>query len=345
LSESLPLRVEVTRADLVESAHQVAACAIDAGGHVLYRAGDIDAPVYLRSAAKPFIAAAIVEAGAAERFGFSSREIAVIAASHSGEPIHVEAVASILDKIGVDASALQCGIHWPYDENAAETLRREGRQPTVLHNNCSGKHAGILALCKVLGADTATYLSVTNPAQRYILDFCARLSDDDAATWPIGIDGCGIPVYATSLRRAALSFARLATSRGVRFTDAAALRTVRDAMLAHPLYVSGTGQLDTELMLAGDGNVVSKAGAEGVHGVAAVAQGCGYVSKVLDGSARARGPSTMAVLRRLGILDEEQLAKLARFASPNVYNRAGRIVGEVLVSSRVALEETSEIVI
>jgi L-asparaginase II len=345
LSESPPLRVEVTRADLVESAHRVAACAIDASGQVLYDAGDIDAPVYLRSAAKPFIAAAIVEAGAAERFGFSSREIAVIAASHSGEPIHVEAVASILEKIGMDASALQCGIHWPYDENAAETLRREGLEPSILHNNCSGKHAGILALCRVLGADTASYLSAANPAQRYILDFCARVSDDDAATWPIGIDGCGIPVYATSLRRTALSFARLATLRGVEPADAEALRTVRDAMVDHPLYVAGSGQLDTELMLVGDGNVVSKAGAEGVHGVGAVRQGCGYAAKVLDGSPRARGPSTMAVLRRLGILDEEQLAKLARFARPNVYNRAGRMVGEVRVSSRIALEETNEIVI
>jgi L-asparaginase II len=325
--------------------HHVAACAIDASGRVSYRAGDSEVPVYLRSAAKPFIAAAIVEAGTAERFGLSSREIAVIAASHSGEPMHVEAVASILEKIGMDASALQCGIHWPYDENSAETLRREGRQPTILHNNCSGKHAGILALCKLLGADTATYLSATNPAQRYILDFCARLSDDDAATWPIGIDGCGIPVYATSLRRAALSFARLATLRGVQPADADALRTVRDAMLDHPLYVSGSGQLDTELMLVGDGNVVSKAGAEGVHGVGAVRQGYGYVAKVLDGSARARGPSTMAVLRRLGVLDEGQLAKLARFASPNVYNRAGRVVGEIRVSPSVALEETSEIVI
>jgi L-asparaginase II len=345
LSESPPLRVEVTRADFVESAHYVAACAVDASGRVLYDAGDIDAPVYLRSAAKPFIAAAIVEAGAAERFGFSSREIAVVAASHSGEPIHVEAVASILQKIGMDASALQCGIHWPYDENAAETLRREGLQPTVLHNNCSGKHAGILALCKMLGADTATYLSATNPAQRYILELCARVSDDDAATWPIGVDGCGIPVYATSLRRAALSFARLATARGVAPADAEALRTVRDAMLAHPLYVCGSGQFDTELMVAGDGNVVSKAGAEGVHGVGAVTQGFGFAAKVLDGSGRARGPSTIGVLRRLGILDEAQLAKLARFARPKVYNRAGHAVGEVRVSPPAAVEEASEIVL
>ena len=249
-----------------------------------------------------------------------------MAASHSGEPIHVEAVASILDKIGMDASALQCGIAL---RRMTRTRPRRcavrGGNPRSLHNNCSGKHAGILALCKVIGADPATYLSATNPAQRHILDFCARLSDDDAATWPIGIDGCGIPVYATSLRRAALSFARLATRSRYGPTDAAALRTVRDAMLAHPEYVAGTGQFDTELMVAGDGTIASKAGAEGVHGVAAIAQGCGYVSKVLDGSARARGPSTIAVLRRLGILDEEQLAKLARFASPKVYNRAGRI--------------------
>jgi L-asparaginase II len=345
LSVSSPLRIEVTRADLAESTHYVAACAIDLDGRVLYEAGDIEAPVYLRSAAKPFIAGAIVEAGTAQRFGFAPREVAVIAASHSGEPIHVEAVSSILEKIGLDASALQCGVHWPYDENAADALRREGREPTVLHNNCSGKHAGILALCKLLGADTATYLSATNPAQRYILDFCARVCDDDAATWPIGTDGCGIPVYATSLRHAATSFARLATLRGVRSSDAAALGTVRDAMLAHPLYVAGSGQLDTELILSGDGNLVSKAGAEGIHGVGVVTQGCGYASKVLDGSARARAPSTLAVLRGLGILDEQRLAKLARFARPNVYNRAGRVVGEIRVSPPVAIEETNDIVL
>jgi L-asparaginase II len=325
------LVVEVTRGELVESVHHVAACAVDAAGRVIYAAGAIGVPVYLRSTAKPFIAAAAVEAGVVQEFGFDEREIAVMAASHTGEPMHVEAVQSILAKIGMDERALQCGVHWPYDEKAADALRAAGERPTALHNNCSGKHAGILALAKATGADTATYLSAGNPAQRRILEFCARLSDDDASTWPVGVDGCGIPVYATSLRNAARSFARLATLSGIRDDDAQALRVVRDAMVAYPWYVAGTGQLDTELMIAGRGSLASKAGAEGVHGVAAIAQELGYAAKVLDGSSRARGPSSIAVLRRLDVLDEAQAGQLARFGRPRVYNRAGNAVGEVKV--------------
>ncbi len=253
-----------------------------------------------------------------------------MAASHSGQPFHLEAVRSILRKIGMDESALQCGSHAPYDEGAAKALREAGLQPTAVHNNCSGKHAGILALCVAIGADPATYLSADNPAQRRILEFCARASDDDASSWPIGVDGCGIPVYATSLRKAALSFARLATAQGVGDADAQALRVVRDAMLAHPEYVAGTGQLDTELMLVGAGAIVSKAGAEGVHGVGAIPQGFGFVAKVVDGTARARGPASIAALRRLGVLDERQAAALSRFARPAVYNRAGKSVGEIV---------------
>jgi L-asparaginase II len=329
LSPKPPLTVEVTRGGLVESVHHVAACVVDAAGAVVYSAGEIDVPVYLRSSAKPFIAAAIVEAGVDAAFKLEPTEIAVIAASHSGQPIHVEAVQSILRKIGMDASDLQCGVHWPYDEASAEALRARGEQPTALHNNCSGKHAGILALCRIVGADPSTYLEASNPAQRRILEFCARLSDDDAATWPLGADGCGIPVYATSLRQAARSFARLASLTEMWPSDAAAMRIVRDAMIAHPEYVSGTGQIDTELMIAADGTIAAKAGAEGVHGVAAIPQGYGYVAKVLDGAARARGPSTIAVLRRLGVLDDTTAGRLARFAAPTVYNRAGDPVGEI----------------
>ncbi len=339
-----PLLVEVTRGELAESVHRVAACAVDAKGNLLFAAGDVDVPVYLRSTAKPFIAGAVIEAGVVERFGLDTREIAVMAASHSGEPIHVRAVQAILRKIGMDAGALQCGVHAPSDDAAANALRRAGEEPTALHNNCSGKHAGILALCVAIGANPATYLRAENPAQRRILEFCARLCDDDARTWPVATDGCGIPVYATSLRRAARAFARLASLTEMRDDDAAALRVVRDAMIAHPQYVAGSDQLDTELMIAGGGNVASKAGAEGVHGVGAIAQACGYASKVLDGNSRARGPSSIAVLHGLGVLDERQTARLARFARPAVYNRAGCAVGEIRVSTHVAVEKASRVV-
>jgi len=332
--------VEVSRGDLVESVHQVAACAVDAGGAVHFCAGDVDVPVFLRSTAKPFIAAAAVEAGVVERFGLEPREIAVMSASHHGEPFHIDAVRSILNKIGMDVAALQCGAHYPYEEKSAQAMIRAGEPPSALQNNCSGKHAGILALCVAIGADPNTYLEASNPAQRAILELCARLSDDDALTWPLGIDGCGIPVYATSLRRAALAFARFATLEGIGTRDAAALRTVRDAMVAYPEYVSGTGELDTVLMQVGAGAIACKGGAEGVHGVSAIPQGLGYVSKVLDGGGRARGPSTIAALRHLGALDASQATKLARFARPIVYNRAGRAVGEIRVPD-VAIEQAS----
>jgi L-asparaginase II len=321
--------VEVTRGDRVESVHRVAACAVDVGGNPVFETGDVDDPVYLRSAAKPFIAAAAVEAGVRERFGLEPREIAVMSASHVGEPFHVEAVASILQKIGMDESALQCGTHPPNDEKTARAMIRAGVEAGPIYNNCSGKHAGILALCKAIGADASTYLELSNPAQQSILRLCARVSGDDPETWPVGVDGCGIPVYATSLRNAARSFVRLASLERVGSGDAAALRVVRDAMVAHPEYVAGTGQLDTVLMQVGDGTIACKGGAEGVHGVAGIRAGIGYVLKVLDGAARARGPATVAVLLRLGIFDEEKAMKLARFGRPVVYNRAGSAVGEI----------------
>jgi L-asparaginase II len=322
-------RVEVTRGPLVESIHHVTACAVDGRGEVAFGAGDIEEPVFLRSSAKPFIAAAAVAAGVRERFALEPEEIAVMAASHFGEPFHVEAVRSILRKIGLDESALQCGTHLPYNEQAAAALQRYGVEPTPIFNNCSGKHAGILALCVAIGADPATYLEAENPAEREILEFCARVSDDDASTWPMGTDGCGIPVYGTSLRRAALSFARLATLDGISDGDAAALRIVRDAMVAHPQFVAGTGQFDTVLMQATHGSLACKGGAEGVHGVAAIDRRLGYVSKVCDGAGRARGPSTIAALSQLGVIDDAKATELARFGRPIVYNRAHRIVGEI----------------
>lgn len=333
--------VEVTRGDLVESLHHVAACASNAGGDVLLSLGEIDEPVFLRSAAKPFIAAAVLQMGAREEFALTQTEIAVMAASHTGQAFHVEAVRSILAKIGLDESALQCGPHLPYNEAAAHAMIRTGEPASRVHNNCSGKHAGILALCKLMHADVETYLEPSHPAQQHILRFCARLSDDDPNTWPLGVDGCGIPVYATSLRKAALAFARFASLDGLDPLDASALEIVRDAMVADPEYVAGTGEFDSELMRVASGSIACKVGAEGVHGVSSIPQGLGFVSKVIDGASRARAPFTMAALRALGALDPGRATQLRAFAHPIMYNRAGRAIGEIRVASNFAVEEAS----
>jgi len=321
------MRVEVTRGDLVESVHQVAVCAANPRGDVILQTGDIESPVFLRSSAKPFIAAAAIEAGVRETFDLEMREIAVMSASHAAEPFHIDAVRSILHKIELDESALQCGT-------------QEGRGRSPLYNNCSGKHAGILALCRVLGCDIATYMDVNNPAQQRILGFCARISDDDPASWPLGTDGCGIPVYATSLRKTAMAFARFASLSELDPRDAMALLVVRDAMVSHPEYVSGTIEFDTRLMAAAGGAIAAKSGAEGVHALSLIPVGIGLASKVLDGASRARGPATMAALAALGS-PVADATDLGGFAAPIVYNRAGRAVGTIRAVAHFAVEQAS----
>ena len=327
--------VGVSRGPRLESVHSVAACACDVDGNVVLALGTIDEPVFLRSAAKPFIAAAAVRAGAADRFGLDARELAVMCASHNGERFHTDAVSAILQKIGASVHDLQCGTHPPSYEPAAAELTARGELPTALHNNCSGKHAGILALCRMLAAPLAGYLAVDHPAQRAILALCERVSDDRFGADRLGVDGCGIPVYATSLRKAARSFARFATLQGVDDDDAAALSRVRAAMIAEPAYVAGTARFDTDLMRAGFGRIAGKAGAEGVHATALLDSGVGLVLKVIDGARRAAPPAAIALLDQLGALDVAQREMLEPHASAIVKNAAGTFVGDVCPLERV----------
>jgi L-asparaginase II len=310
-----PPYVEVWRGGAVESVHDVAAMAIGKNGEVLLAIGAVDVPVYLRSSAKPFIAAAAVMAGIVERYGLTQRELAVMAASHEAQPFHLEAVRSILGKIGLDERALQCGPEPPFTE--------------AICNNCSGKHAGILALALAIGADPAGYLDAQNPAQQRILDFCAAISDQPRDTMTIAVDGCGIPVYATSLRNAARAYQRFATLDTGDPLAANALRRVRDAMTAYPEYMSGTGEFDAELIRAFGGELVCKGGAEGVLGVAHIERGIGLIVKVVDGNSRARPPAALQALRSVGLLTDAQRSTLRRFAEPLVYNKAGTVVGVI----------------
>lgn len=321
--------VYVTRGALAESVHAIVACAVDASGTVALEYGDIDAPIYLRSAAKPFIAAAVLASRANERFGFDEREIAVMAASHNGEPEHVAAVSSILEKIGLDEGALQCGAHAPAYDPAAAALAASGAKPSALHNNCSGKHAGILALCRARGYDRATYLTLEHPAQQEILALCGRLLGEDPTRMPLGVDGCGIPVFATSLRRAARAFARFATLDEVDDADAIALELVRYAIAAEPFYIGGTGRFDSALPQATRGRIIGKAGAEGVHADALLDQGLGLALKIVDGARRAVPPATMALLGELGALEPSARASLDGFAASDVTNIAGAVVGAI----------------
>ena len=336
---SVPL-VEVWRGPIVESRHRGHVVAIDGDGRIVAWLGDPETVTFLRSSAKPQQAIPLVASGAAARFGFNEREIAVACGSHSGEAIHEETVAGMLNKIELDASALKCGAHEPFSREVAAEMRRRGENPRVLQNNCSGKHTGMLTLARHLGAPTETYDHPDSPVQQLILRTVARFSDVSADEIAIGTDGCGVPVFGMSLRAMGLMYARLVAAPA-NFGEAAereACAHIVSSMTTYPEMVGGTVErLDTELMRAAP-VVISKVGAEGVYTVgvkpcAAWPRGLGLALKIEDGEdRRARPTVVLESLRQLGVLDEAAQIALAPYARFAMRNHRGDHVGDVIAN-------------
>lgn len=331
------LLVEVRRGPLTESRHYGHISVVEPDGTQVTRLGAPETITYLRSSAKPFQAIPLVASGAADHFEFSPQELAVTCGSHSGEPLHVETVAGMLRKIGLEASALKCGTHEPFSREAARALREQGVQPTVLHNNCSGKHTGMLALALHLGVPTETYDQPENPVQQLITRSVELFSGVRVEKIAIAVDGCGVPVFGITVRAMALMYARLvAPPRNFDDASRRACQQIVAAMSAYPEMVGGTTErLDTEVMRAASNRLVSKVGAEGVYtaGVLPCGQwprGLGIALKIEDGDdRRARPAAVIETLRQLGILDDAQLEPLAPYASFPVRNHSGKLVGEV----------------
>lgn len=339
-----PALVEVTRGSMVESRHRGFIAVVDSSGAIIAKAGDIGTPAWFRSAAKPFQTIPIIASGAASRYDLTPRELAVITGSHSGESIHLEAVLSILNKIALDESALKCGAHMPFDEASAARLRAENRQPQPLHNNCSGKHAGMLAFAKHINEPVENYIDPAHPIQRRILSTLARFAAEPVEEIKIAVDGCSAPVFGMSVEAMARSYARLIGAEQTEIEPelAAAAEAVINAMTEHPEMVGGTrNRLDTDLMMVAKGplaaKIISKVGAEGVQllGVKPnerFPEGLGIAIKIEDGDIRrARDPVVIETLRQLGLLDDGQLAQLAPYARSTVLNHRKIEVGEVRV--------------
>jgi L-asparaginase II len=316
-----PVLVEVTRGRLIESRHRGSAVVADASGRIVAAWGDAELSVYPRSSIKPLQALVLIETGAAKRFAVSSEEIALACASHDGETEHVARVSAWLDRMGLSEADLECGAHAPTGAQAAEALIRQGRAPSSIHNNCSGKHAAMLASARHLGEPTKAYIAPDHPAQLRLKRLLAEMSGSDLAEAPTGVDGCGIPVYAMPLRGLAQAMAGLA--RPDRFEPARgeATRSVIAAMTRHPRLVSGSGRFDTEAMAEGAGHFVVKGGAEGMHVAAIPGPGLGIALKIEDGGARASAVAMAALLARFAG------ASLPAWREIPVRNVAGREVG------------------
>lgn len=329
---SAEILANVIRGETVESIHRGHISAIDGEGNTVISIGDPSFITYFRSASKPFQALPVITSGAADAFGFTDDEIAMAIASHSGEPMHVERSARMLAKIGLSESDLHCGAHLPFSAEATELMLKTGEAPTQLHNNCSGKHAGMLALARHISADIADYETIESRVQKRILrcisDFTG-LGEDQIA---IGIDGCAAPNFAVPVAAMAKSFANLVFPLNFHPSVQSAANRVVQAMIKYPELIGGSERLDTMLMQTAAGKVISKVGADGVWLCGVLPSdkyptGLGIALKVEDGDDhRGRPVVAVALLRRLGLLGPDDLSEISPMP---LRNRRGDAVGRV----------------
>jgi|SRR5689334_3153000 len=331
-----PVLARVYRGPRVESAHRGSAAVVDSRGRRLAACGDVDGPVYTRSTAKPFQAMPLLLAGGEKAFRLGDPEIALMCASHGGEPKHVAVAAKILRRGGFRVSDLECGAHLPMHGPSARELIRRSQAPTPLHHNCSGNHSGILLACRALGYETRGYSDPAHPLQRRIRSLLAFYADVPESAITTDVDGCNLPVFRLPLSAVASAYARLLSERLPREdAQGAAVRArIVRAMLRSPDMVAGTRRFTTDFILAGRGRWIGKEGAEGVYaiGLKPEARGgaaVGLAFKIEDGSARPRDAVALALLSRMGELPDDVRRALAAYAEPTVFNARGRAIGRI----------------
>ena len=332
-----PVLVEAWRGGAVESFHRGAVAVVDADGAVVAALGDIDRPVFPRSAIKLLQALPLVESGAADRFGLADEELALACASHNGEPTHARTAAAALAKAGFDAAVLECGAHWPYHEPSVHALAAAGAAPTALHNNCSGKHAGFVCLGCVLAGEKdqreflAGYVRPEHAVMREVNAAVAQVTGFDLARTARGIDGCSIPTYAIPLRHLAHGFARAGTGIGLAPVRAAAAARLRRAVARAPFMVGGSARFDTQVMQALGERVFCKVGAEGMYCAALPEAGLGVAIKVDDGNTSRACEVVMAALIEalVPLHSDADRALLASLSNLTLRNWRGLDVGRL----------------
>lgn len=322
-----PVLVEITRGKSVESVHRGAFAVFDGDGKCVLSAGDIDRPVYPRSAVKAIQALPLIESGAADRFGFGNRELALACASHSAEPGHLETALHMLSAAGLSEDAYECGPHWPYDQKVLIDMVRAGREPTRVCNNCSGKHAGFLCTAVHTGTHIKGYVRSDHLVQEMVREAMAQVTGATHGADNRGTDGCSIPTYAIPLKNLALGFARMATGNGLAPERASAARRLMDACMAEPFHVAGTKRADTEMMRAGQGRIFVKTGAEGVYCGALPERGLGFALKCDDGGTRAAEAMCAAILSAFLDRNDPAQPALRTWSAKTLKNWAGTEVG------------------
>jgi L-asparaginase II len=324
--DQLSLDVIVTRGAQVESRHHVHAAVVDASGSLIGAAVDHARVTHWRSCAKPFQIMPLIESGGFDAIGWGDDQLALACASHGGEPEHVRIAEAMLTSIGMEEGDLVCGPHEPLAQRGQKMLREAGARPTRLHNNCSGKHAAMLAGAFTSRLPTYGYERHDHPVQQACLAEVAKWGGVPSENIGVAVDGCGVTVFVLPLVSMALAYARLADA--ARRSAEVPSRIVH-AMQTRPFLVGGTDRFDSALIEATEGRCIAKIGAEGIHCVAVVDEGIGIAVKVEDGAQRAQFPAVLTALQHFGILPRELPPRLAEYLHRPLRNSRGEVVGEV----------------
>ena len=322
----MPILCRVTRGDLTESIHVIFATVVDDSGGVVYSTGDSNYLTCIRSSLKPFQAAASIKAGAVDDAGFSEDEIALMCASHLGEKIHVNTAKSMLKKLGYTSEAYECGAHPPADISSRHKLIQLGMKPTPLHNNCSGKHAGMLSLAKYLVGEPKGYINPDHPVQKAIRNLLQDYTGIEEI--PMEVDGCSAPTSFFTLDTIARLYQILSSGKYYE------LERAYNAMVSYPYNVAGKGHFDTKFIEALRGKGVTKGGGESVRGIAMRdrdGKNLGIALKVLDGNARAMPIATLKLLEHLDLLTKVELSKLDEFRKRDRKNCREKKIGQIEV--------------
>ena len=328
-----PVLVEVLRGSRIESRHRGAVAVLDADGALVFSCGDIDLPVFPRSAIKALQALPLIESGAADRFKLTDQEIALACASHNGEDRHAETAASMLAKAGLDSEALECGSHWPLFDKAERSLAERHAKPSPLHNNCSGKHSAFLCVCCAHGFEPAGYVKAGHPLQEEVRGCLEDMTGAAHGPDNRGTDGCSIPTYAVPLRNLALAFARFGSGAHLAAERAKAARRILAAIAAAPEMVAGEGRFDTRVMEIFGAKLMVKTGAEGVYCATFPQMGLGVAIKCDDGQTRAAEVAMAAIIERFVERTDGEAQRFEPLVRPILRNWNGIHVGGLMAST------------
>jgi L-asparaginase II len=331
IKKSLPICVSVKRGNMQESFHAVDAVVMDKDGKVIQAFGDIESAVFPRSAIKFIQAIPFVESGAIEKYNLTERNISLACASHLGEKIHTDAVLDWLKTLGQNEEIFACGAHWPYDEETLHGMIRKSENPRKIHNNCSGKHCGMISTSLVKNENPVGYDKYDHPIQVRLRKILSELAGVDYDHAPWGIDGCGIPTYAIPLWATARSMAALLPDSSIAKQYANASRIILNAIVKEPLMISGTKGLCSNIVQATKGSILAKVGAEGVYTALIPSLGISILLKAHDGAGRASDTAVIYLLQKFGGLSESEINQLSPYYQFVMKNWAGLPVGEISV--------------